>query len=47
VFCPNCRFNFLTWEGNSQCGRPRVCEHAAESRSNVPNLRAWLETNAS
>ncbi|HSD49607.1 MAG TPA: hypothetical protein VLE71_07240 [Actinomycetota bacterium] len=46
VYCPNCRFNFLTMEGNSQCGRPGVCEHAAESRAHVPNLRAWLTSSA-
>jgi len=42
VFCPNCRFNLFTMEGNSQCGRPGVCEHSAEPRSHVANLRAWL-----
>ncbi len=45
VFCPNCRFNLFTMEGNPQCGRPGVCEHSAESRSHVANLRAWLEVN--
>ena len=43
VFCPNCRYNFLTREGNSQCGRPGACDNAAESRSNVANLLEWLE----
>lgn len=46
VFCPNCRFNFFTMEGNSQCGRPGVCEHGAEPRANVANLIAWLKLNA-
>jgi hypothetical protein len=43
VFCPNCRFNFLSREGNSQCGRPGACENAVEPRSNVANLREWIE----
>jgi hypothetical protein len=43
VFCPNCRFNFLTRQGNSLCGRPGSCEHAEEARSNVVNLLEWLE----
>jgi hypothetical protein len=43
VFCPNCRYNFLTREGNSQCGHPGACENAVEPRSNVANLREWLE----
>lgn len=43
VFCPNCRFNFFTRRGNPLCGRPGVCEQSAEARSNVPNLRRWLE----
>lgn len=43
VFCPNCRFNFFTMEGNPQCGKPGVCEHSAEPRSHVENLRTWLE----
>jgi hypothetical protein len=42
VFCPNCRFNFFTMEGNAQCGKPGVCEHSAEPRSHVENLRTWL-----
>ena len=46
VFCPNCRFNFFTMQGNAQCGRPRVCEHSAEARSHVANVRTWLEVNA-
>ena len=45
VLCPNCRFNFFTMEGNSQCGRPGVCEHSEEQRSNVENLRTWLAAN--
>ncbi len=46
VFCPNCRFNFFTMEGNAQCGRPGRCEHGAEPRSHVANLRAWLGLRA-
>ena len=46
VFCPNCRFNFFTMQGNAQCGRPGVCEHSAEARSHVANVRTWLEVNA-
>jgi len=43
VFCPNCRFNFLTLVGNTQCGHPRTCELGAEARSHVENLRSWLD----
>jgi hypothetical protein len=46
VFCPNCRFSLFAMEGNSQCGRPGVCEHSAASRAHVANLRAWLAMNA-
>jgi hypothetical protein len=46
VFCPNCRFNFFTMQGNASCGRPGVCEHSSETRSHVANVRTWMETNA-
>ena len=45
VFCPNCRFNFFTMQGNPQCGRPGACDHSAEARCHVANVRTWLEVN--
>lgn len=44
VFCPNCRFNFFTMQGNAQCGRPGACEHSADPRGHVENLRVWVAT---
>jgi hypothetical protein len=41
VFCPNCRFNFFTMEGNALCGHPQTCDYAAEARANIENLRTW------
>jgi hypothetical protein len=41
VFCPNCRFNLFTMQGNPQCGRPGTCEHSAQQREHVENVRAW------
>jgi hypothetical protein len=43
VFCPQCRFDFYTMEGNSPCADPATCEHGAEVRSHVTNLRHWRE----
>jgi hypothetical protein len=43
VFCPQCRFNFFTMQGNPSCGRPGVCEHSADAREHVQAVRAWTE----
>jgi hypothetical protein len=43
VFCSQCRFNFLTMEGNPPCSDPVTCEQGAEARSHVGNYRCWLE----
>ena len=42
MFCPNCRFNFMTGQGNPQCDHPGACEYGAEARSHVVNLQAWV-----
>ena len=42
VFCPQCRTNLFTMEGNPPCEDPLVCEHAAEARSHVDNYRRWV-----
>jgi hypothetical protein len=44
VYCPDCRFNFFTMEGNPPCEDPMTCAHGAEPRQHVGNLRTWLET---
>jgi hypothetical protein len=41
VYCPDCRFNFFTMEGNPPCDEPMTCEHAVEARGHVENLRVW------
>jgi hypothetical protein len=46
VFCPTCRFNFFTMQGNPRCGRPGACEDSAEQRANVANVRIWAERGA-
>jgi hypothetical protein len=46
VFCPDCRFNLATMEGNPPCDDPLTCEHAAEPLSHVENVRRWAETQA-
>src|SRR6266540_1419135 len=43
VFCPQCRFNFLTMEGNFPCADPLTCEHSVEPTSHVGNMRRWRE----
>ncbi|HEX9123533.1 MAG TPA: hypothetical protein VF984_09275 [Actinomycetota bacterium] len=43
VFCPDCRFNFFTMEGNPPCEDPVSCEHGEEARSHIENLRRWAE----
>lgn len=42
VYCPNCRFNFFTMEGNPPCDDPLTCPHGVEARSHIENLRTWL-----
>lgn len=41
VYCPQCRFNFFTEEGNPPCDDPLACEHGVEARGHVANLEAW------
>jgi hypothetical protein len=41
VFCEQCRFNFLTMEGNPPCDDPMACEYAAGPLSHVENYRRW------
>ena len=41
VYCPDCRFNFFTMEGNPPCDDPTTCEHGAEQRAHVENVRRW------
>jgi hypothetical protein len=43
VFCPQCRFNLLTMEGNPLCADPLTCEHSVEPMSHVGNMRRWRE----
>jgi hypothetical protein len=43
VYCPDCRFNFFTMEGNPPCEDPMTCAAGAEPRAHVGNLRTWLE----
>jgi hypothetical protein len=47
VFCPNCRFNFMTGIGNGLCEHPESCEFGAEARSHVANLRTWIAAHPS
>ena len=47
VFCPDCRFNFFTMEGNPPCDDPLSCEHGAQERAHVENVRAWAATHRS
>jgi hypothetical protein len=42
VFCEQCRFDFLTMEGNPPCEDPMTCEHGASARSHVANYERWL-----
>ncbi len=42
VYCPNCRFNFFTMEGNPPCEDPLTCPHGIEARTHIENLRAWV-----
>ena len=43
VFCPYCRFNFFTMEGNPPCDDPLNCDHAKEPLEHVGNLRKMAE----
>jgi hypothetical protein len=43
VFCEQCRFNFLTMEGNPTCDDPLACPHAVEALAHVENYRRWRE----
>jgi hypothetical protein len=44
VFCPDCRFNFFTQEGDAICGDPPQCEFARnEAPVRVETLQKWLE----
>jgi hypothetical protein len=44
VFCPQCRFNLYTMEGNPSCVDPVACEQAVEALSHVENARRWIAT---
>jgi hypothetical protein len=41
VFCPDCRFNLFTMEGNPSCDDPLACDHAKEPLEHVENVRTW------
>ena len=43
VFCPYCRFNFFTMEGNPPCDEPLECKHSVEPLAHVENVRRWKE----
>jgi hypothetical protein len=43
VYCPQCRFNFVTQEGNPPCADPLTCEHGVDARAHVENYRQWAE----
>lgn len=43
VYCPDCRFNYFTMEGNPPCGTPLTCPHGVVPREHIENLRKWLE----
>ena len=45
VFCPDCRFNFFTMEGNPPCEDQMTCEHGADARAHVENVRTWATTH--
>jgi hypothetical protein len=47
VFCPYCRFNYLTMEGNPPCGAPMECDHRFEPLEHVANYRAWAGSGSS
>ena len=41
VFCPDCRFNFYTMEGNPPCEDQLACSHSAEPLAHVANMLHW------
>lgn len=41
VFCPWCRFNYLTMEGNSPCEDPMRCDHRSEPLEHVATFKEW------
>jgi hypothetical protein len=47
VFCPYCRFNFFSMEGNSPCEDPLNCDHSKEPLEHVKNLKRWAESRQS
>ena len=44
VLCEQCRFNFLTMEGNNFCEDPLKCEYAPVALAHVENFRRWAES---
>ena len=42
VFCPDCRFNYFTMEGNPTCEDQMACPHGIEPRANVEHMKAWM-----
>ncbi len=44
VWCPTCRYNFMTDDGNPECGDPPDCGFARDvAPERVRTLNAWLE----
>lgn len=41
VFCPDCRFNFYTMEGNPPCEDQLACAHSVEPLAHVANMLRW------
>ena len=44
VYCPDCRFNYFTMEGNPPCEDQLKCEHSKEPLEHVQNLKRWAES---
>ncbi len=43
VWCPTCRYNFMTRDGNPECGDVPQCDFAQmTARNRVRSLEAWL-----
>ncbi len=44
VWCPTCRYNFMTRDGNPECGGTPRCDHAREvAPVRVRALHQWLD----
>ena len=43
VWCPTCRYNFMTRDGNAECNDPPTCDFARRvAPQRVAALEAWL-----